>query len=381
MKGVPHVSDIATLPRRASLEELVGALRHQHTRKLDLVVPARALHVDDGQLLIEGTEPVLAEDGVTLTAGAYTPTATCDEGLADKLQIPVAYLRRCRADAPELYAANINTWLERSDASYLVRCMTSDNGGGTARAFLSNSYKIVDNLDVLFSVLDGIRTAGVPVNVAHADLTDHGMYVQVVCEQIAVMAPELLAGYRSPWNGQSADDLPVVFAGLKISNSEVGAGAATITPSLTVQVCSNGLTISRDALRTVHLGSRLDDGVITWSSQTQAANLQLIRSKAADAVTSFLSIDYLQAKVDQMTRLAGKPIDRPERTIRHLGKKLGYSEDTQNSILSHFIRGGQLTAGGVMQAITSVAQGLGDADAAHLMEGQALEALELAASH
>jgi hypothetical protein len=293
----------------------------------------------------------------------------------------VAYLRRCRADAPELYAANINTWLERSDASYLVRCMTSDNGGGTARAFLSNSYKIVDNLDVLFSVLDGIRTAGVPVNVAHADLTDHGMYVQVVCEQIAVMAPELLAGYRSPWNGQSADDLPVVFAGLKISNSEVGAGAATITPSLTVQVCSNGLTISRDALRTVHLGSRLDDGVITWSSQTQAANLQLIRSKAADAVTSFLSIDYLQAKVDQMTRLAGKPIDRPERTIRHLGKKLGYSEDTQNSILSHFIRGGQLTAGGVMQAITSVAQGLGDADAAHLMEGQALEALELAASH
>ena len=38
---------------------------------------------------------------------------------------------------------------------------------------------------------------------------------------------------------------------------------------------------------------------------------------------------------------------------------------------AHFIRGGQLTAGGVMQAVTSVAQTLDDADAAHEMEASA----------
>jgi hypothetical protein len=49
-------------------------------------------------------------------------------------------------------------------------------------------------------------------------------------------------------------------------------------------------------------------------------------------------------------------------------------------ILAHFIRGGQLTAGGVMQAVTSVAQTLDDADAAHEMESQAVRALDIAAA-
>jgi hypothetical protein len=47
--------------------------------------------------------------------------------------------------------------------------------------------------------------------------------------------------------------------------------------------------------------------------------------------------------------------------------------------LTHFIRGGDLTAGGVMHAVTSTAHTLADADAAHEMEAQALPALELAA--
>ena len=48
--------------------------------------------------------------------------------------------------------------------------------------------------------------------------------------------------------------------------------------------------------------------------------------------------------------------------------------------LAHFIRGGDITAGGVMHAVTSVAQTLPDADAAHDMESAALRALEVAAA-
>ena len=47
--------------------------------------------------------------------------------------------------------------------------------------------------------------------------------------------------------------------------------------------------------------------------------------------------------------------------------------------LAHFIRGGQLTAGGVMQAVTSVAQTLDDADTAADLESQALRVMDLAA--
>jgi hypothetical protein len=48
--------------------------------------------------------------------------------------------------------------------------------------------------------------------------------------------------------------------------------------------------------------------------------------------------------------------------------------------LAHLIRGGEVTAGGVMHAVTSVAQTLDDADTAHEMESLAVRALDIAAA-
>src|SRR6266702_4316965 len=84
------------------------------------------------------------------------------------------------------------------------------------RAFLSDGYKIIDNLDVLLAALDGVRQSGFPGRVAGCDLTERRMYVRVVCEQVAVLAPLLLAGYRSPFTGAAGADNPVVFAGFVI---------------------------------------------------------------------------------------------------------------------------------------------------------------------
>jgi hypothetical protein len=43
---------------------------------------------------------------------------------------------------------------------------------------------------------------------------------------------------------------------LLVSNSETGHGSFLITPRLIAQVCGNGYTITRDAMREVHLGGR-----------------------------------------------------------------------------------------------------------------------------
>jgi hypothetical protein len=67
-----------------------------------------SIRARDGQLVIDGTDPELGPDGVTMTAGTYTPTEVCDHGLADKLSIPAAYLRRTRQERPGLYDANVN---------------------------------------------------------------------------------------------------------------------------------------------------------------------------------------------------------------------------------------------------------------------------------
>jgi hypothetical protein len=368
--------------RNATLADLAALLRDQQAHKVDIVAPATAIRAEGARLVVEGTAPVLDPGGVTMTTGTYAPTEVCDQGIADKLGIPAAYLRRLREHKPGLYDANVNAWLDGDDRRFLLRCLrpASGEGPGAARAFLSDGYKIIDNLDVLLAVLDGVRQAGAPVQVDGCDLTERRMYVRVVCEQVRVLAPALLAGYRSPFTGASGADNPMVFAGFVITNSETGCGAFTLTPRLVVQVCRNGLTLTRDAMRSVHLGERLEEGMVTWSENTRDKTLALITAKTTDAVATYLDLGYVQRALRAIEKDAGHPVTNPEETVRTVSQRLRFTDAQQNDILNHFIRGGDVTAGGVMHAVTAAAQAQGDADTAHEMESAALRALDIAAA-
>jgi hypothetical protein len=368
--------------RNATLQDLATLLRDQQARKADIVAPAAAIRARSGRLVIDDSAPELGPDGVTMTACSYTPTDVCDQGIADKLGIPAAYLRRMREQRPDLYDANVNGWLDGDDRKFLLRCLRASgpHGGGVARAFLSDGYKIIDNLDVLLAVLDGIRQSNVPVEVDGCDLTDRRMYVRVVCEQVRTLAPALLAGYRSPFTGVSGADNPVVFSGFMLTNSETGCGAFSLVPRLVVEVCRNGMTITRDAMRAVHLGERLDEGVVTWSGNTQEKTLALITAKTTDAVSTFLDPSYVERAVRELEKNAGHPVTDPQEAVRVVSQRLRFTDAQQAGILTHFIRGGDVTAGGVMHAVTSVAQTLPDADTAHEMDSQAVRALGIAAA-
>ena len=198
--------------RNATLGDMVQVLRHQRARRLDVVASAAAIHAHDGNLVIDATVSQLGPDGVTSAAGTYRPTAVADEGLADKLGISLTYLRRLRSSRPDLWDANVNGWLHGNDLAgypaddrkFLVRLFQPDgNSGrlGIARAVLSDSYKVIDNLDALMATLDGIRQAGVEVVFDGLDLTERRLYARVVAPQIRALAPALLSGYRSPFGG------------------------------------------------------------------------------------------------------------------------------------------------------------------------------------
>jgi hypothetical protein len=391
--------------RNATLDDLATMLREQHARKLDIVAPASAITARDGKLVIRGAEAELTEDGVTVTDGTYLPTAIADEGIASKLGIPQTYLRRMRDGRTDLYDTNVNGWLHGrrpmfsrppvqgedlehlvkrpaipgDDRSFLVRCFRGDdNESGIARAFLSDSYKVIDNLDVLMATLEGVHAAGVNVEVDRCDLTDRRMYVRVTAPEVQALAPQLLAGYRSPFNGQTGDQLPVVFAGFVFQNSEVGSGAFSVKPQIIVKVCSNGMTVTKDVLRSVHLGGKLEEGIVNWSDDTQAKNLQLVTAKTRDAIATFLDVDYVTKVVAGLEERATRElVDAPE-VIRTVSKKLAYNDDQAAGILAMFVRGGQMTTGGVMQALTAYAQTVDDADVAAGMEDDAIRALDLA---
>lgn len=402
----PHLRTILTA-RNASLPELVELLQVQHAAKLDVVAPATDLHAQDGNLLVRGAgEAVLSTEGVSRSDALLRPTQTAEAGIADKLDIPLAYLRRCRREQVELFDANVNTWLgAAAGRRFLVRSLTDlpaaasggaglldddlpgtgagsgGGGGGILRALLSDSFRIVDNLDVLLSVLAGIRDAGAQVEITAADLSERRMWVKVVSREVAAQAPQLLANYRSPFTGALGADNPVVFAGFLISNSETGQGKFTITPRLEVQVCDNGLVLNQHALAEVHLGGRLPEGVIRWSADTQTAALDLVGKKARDAVASFLDPAFVTAALRRIQADAGVEVTAPATTLEHVSKTLRFPTEAAETLLAHFIRGGDTTSGGVLGAVTSTAQTLTDPDAAYQLEAQGVEAMSLAARH
>ncbi|WUD70224.1 DUF932 domain-containing protein [Streptomyces sp. NBC_00510] len=376
----PQSPAATTAARNASLADLAGLLKSQQADKVDVVAPAAALTAHGGQIVVQGVAPVLSTGGVTLADGTYRPTQVADEGIADKLRIPLAYLRRMRAENLPLFDLNVSGWLEADPSRrFLLRTFRSAEEGtpGVLRALLSDSYRVIDNFDILTAALNGVQQSGHEVNITGCDLTDRRMLVRVESEHVHVHAPQLLKGYRSPFTGQTGDELPIVSAGFVISNSEVGSGAFTITPRIVVQICRNGMQMGHDALKAVHLGTKLEAGVIRWSADTESKTLDLITARARDAVATFMDRAYLEAKLRELEEQAGAPVKDPAAAIEFVAKKLRYTDSVRESVFAHFIHGGQVTASGVMQAITATAQTLTDADAAHELEGTALTAMAM----
>ncbi len=372
---------------------LAKALNSQRLRALDVVVPAKALHSDAGLITIKGTEAVVSDDGVTQADGAYEATMVGDEGFATKLSIPSQYLRRLHSEHIGLYDANLNGWLERSEDRYLLRLLRGEGQhgrtgpndlpltDGVIRAVLSDRYRTIDNFDVLMATLQGVRDAGADDAIIKADLTERHMHVRITSPTITARASEaVIANYRDPHgSGRTGRSHPLVAAGLRIRNSEVGNGAFGIAPYVTWLVCGNGQTFTEDAMKEIHLGAKLDEGVVRYSARTLRKNLELITSQTADAVGTFLTGAYVQSKLDAMERDMGVQIEEPTTVIAEVSKRLGFSKAEQEDILGAFIKGGQMTAGGVMQAVTATAQVLDDGDAAYEREALAGPALVLAA--
>lgn len=405
---------IQTTARNADLATIAGLLQDQQVVKHDAVVPAQAIVATRGRLMIAGMGP----DGPAGLPGFFDPTSVMDEGFADKLGVPLAYLRRMRAEGrTDLYDANLNGWLhgdvngmypqgdafgKADDRRFLVRSFVDPHTGeGVGRALLSDKFKMIDNLDVLMAALEGAKASGADVQVEACNLTERRMSIDLVAPGVAIAAEALLKGYRNPfadgaeragfdrWQGVAraegkaydgeGETMPVVWGGFRIDNSETGGGQFRITPRVSVRVCKNGLVISGDAFSQVHLGGRMDEGVVRWSDETQQKSVELVRSVARDAVSSFLDEGYVKGIVDRLTE-ADKPVTDAAKTVELVASRLRFTKEQQAGILDHFIHGGQVTAFGVVNAVTSYAQVVESPDEAYELEAAAMQAFEVALS-
>lgn len=250
----------------------------------------------------------------------------------------------------------------------MLRTFINPNGnGGIARALLSDSYKTIDNWDVCITILDIIRKYP-GIQLQAADITDRKFYMRFIDPSIEHQAPGLLRNYK---NGN-----PGIVAGFVISNSEVGEGAFSIAPRALVLACTNGITRWDEKLRKVHLGSKMDHGYINWSNMTKQKNLELIQSQTADAISQWLSTDYLQNLTAWLTDIKQIKIQYPIDCTKNICKELKFDDAITERVISHYFHDGDHSALGIAQAVTHASLSFENADMQYESESKVYTLIE-----
>lgn len=377
---------INTEMRGGNAQELMQRLRGLNARKMDVFHPVSQLQVIGGKLILKGavTTSEGGWDGLSLELSDLFV-----QGLATKLNVPVAYLRRCLVsqgervvsheiagmpvfEANPIFDQTVNYWLGTLSGNVLVRAYVGEAGTGMARAFLSDQFLTIDNYEMALAAFAGIRAAGVNAQLVGADLTDRNMWLRFSCPDITADGGDFVRGYhvRRGHEILHGADRPLIEAGFLMRNSEVGAGLAETLPWFKVQVCTNGLCQYVDAVSVRHLTKRQDAGV-RFASDTVDAQVEAITLEMRDAVRTFCSSEYLRQRVAEINDAARVELANPTKAIDHVVKLTRMSESDADALIASFMVSGQVTVGGLVHALTDVATQVSDVEKAAEFEKQA----------
>jgi hypothetical protein len=324
-----------------SLVALATELQRQLATKRDMIVPTGLMQhqtTADGSTSIRVDTP----DG----AQTYPTTQLFRRQLADKLKIPFAYFERMRTEQALLLDRNVDTWLHQETEQRMVRTLD-----GQARAFLSDRYRRLDNYDLCEHVLPILQRLP-EARFESCELTPTRLYLKVVTPRVQIEI-------------QPSD---IVQAGVVISNSEVGQGTLSVQPLIYRLLCRNGLIAVDRSMHKTHLG-RMNDvsnvEVTVFRDDTLRAEDQAFFLKVRDVVEAAVSEVTLQQVAEKMRRTIGiRLMGDPAKAIEVIGTRYLLNEGERSGVLRHLIEGGDLSAYGLVNAVTHFAQDVDDYDRA-----------------
>lgn len=328
-----------------TLQELAIELDRQAKAKRDLIVDIGAMHMDTN------------DSGLELRVGnvdryeAFGINNIAHRQFGEHFKIPAKYYDRMLTEAPDLLAKNVNRWIsEEPDARRMLRTLD-----GTARAFLSDRYRRIDNFEVAQTVLPIIGNMD-GANVESCELTESRMYIKVVNPRITA---EVTKG-------------DIVQAGIVISNSEVGQGSVAVKPLIFRLVCTNGMIAEDGAIRKYHVGrsNDADDNFNIYRDETIEADDKAFMMKIEDAVTA--AVDQARfAKIVERLRESTEakivPASVPK-VVELTAKEYSITQNESEGILGHLIAGGDLSLYGLANAVTRHAQDVESYDRATELE-------------
>lgn len=326
-----------------SLAAVLAEIQQRNHMKRDFISHAQHLR------MLEDGKSMVMDNGSDMMHFHMTDLAHDQLGAA--MKIPAKYYDEMLEKQPGLLATNVNTWMGEKDQAYMVRSYDQGDNGLLARAFLSDRYRRLDNLDVaeatlpLFAGRDGFE-------IVSAAVTERKFYLKVVNHRLET---EVVPG-------------DIVQAGVVISNSEVGLGSVSVQPLLYRLVCLNGMTVNDFGERRTHVGRAargVDDGFHIYSDETMVAEDKAFMLKLRDVALAAIEETRFAMVVGKLRESVGVPITgRVQSVIELTGKTFGINQNEQDSILKYLIEGGDLTKYGLSNAVTRASQDIESYDRA-----------------
>lgn len=287
--------------------------------------------------------------------GTFPLMETAHQQIGSRLKIPRDYYNRMRVEAPALLASNVNTWFASQPEKRMVRTL-----GGDARAFLSDRYNRIDNEQIV-AVAIPVLAAIPDLQIISAEVTDRRMYIQATTPRIA---GEVKRG-------------DVVQAGVIISNSEIGKGSVSVAAMDYRLVCLNGM-VSTDKFRAFHVGRQVEDSEELWRDDTRQADDRAVLLKVRDMVVAAVDAVRFRERLDKMTGLTSLRVEgNVAAAVQVLSDRVGADLIEADNILKALINGGDLSAWGLVNAVTAQAHGAESYDRAVEFEAAGGQLLDL----
>lgn len=330
-----------------TLQELAIELDRRESVKKDYLIDTPKMHMDadSANAMLSITND---STGETLILGI---NEVAHNQIGANLGIPSKYYDKMRSENPELLAQNVNSWFNKEPKRRMLRTLD-----GTARAFLSDRYRRIDNFEIAQTVLPII--ANMPdAKIESCEVTDERMYLKVVNPRLTT---EVVPG-------------DIVQSGILITNSEVGLGSVTIMPLVYRLVCSNGMIVNDAKMRRYHVGrgNEAAEDYTIYSDATLKASDEALMMKIQDTVRSVVDQTRFE-KVVSMMRIAKEAKIAADAYIPAMvelaANDFGYTKSEGQGILDYLIRGGDLSLYGFANATTRYAQDVASYDRSTALE-------------
>lgn len=258
--------------------------------------------------------------------------------IGSTLGIPAKYYDKMRTENPELLPQNVNSWFGEAPSTRMVRTLD-----GTARAFLSDRYRRIDNYEIAEAVLPIISQ--IPeARIESCEVTDQRMYLKVVNPRLETEVS----------NGD------VVQSGILITNSEVGLGSMAIQPLIFRLVCLNGMVVNDAATRRYHIGrgNEAAEDYTLYSDETLKADDRALMLKVQDTVKAVVDATRFEKVVQMMRDARDAKITSGDipKMVELAASDFGLTKKEGGGILDYLIRDEELSLYGLSNAVTRAAQ-------------------------